>query len=343
MNSIEIYNRRFQRQTTLPQIGTLGQEKIAQASLLIVGCGALGSMAAELLARSGVKRLVIADRDIVEEHNLQRQILFTQEDADAGFPKAEAAARMLHKINPLLVVEPHVKHVDSANIASLAKDCDLIIDGTDNFSTRFLLNDYAVSTNKPWVYAGVLGVEGTTALLGTEKGPCLRCMMPSEPNTIGMDTCETAGVLNTAVVGIVSLQITLALQHLLGISTNSGVVHSLHIWDGAIQRMVIPRNPDCECCGKRRFPWLEMQPSDRAISLCGRNTVQIIPKHLGSLDLPSLVTKLSPLGEVKLLGSMLEFKASGLRLLVFVDSRVLVMGTSDIPTALSFAEKYIGG
>ena len=209
-------NNRYARQQILPEIGENGQAKLAQSSVFIVGCGALGCFQAELLARAGLGRLRIADRDLVEWSNLQRQVLFDESDAAANVSKAEAAAHRLRAINSTISVESLAVDVTTRNAESLLADADLVLDGTDNFETRYLVNDVCIKQGKPWVYAGVLGTVGMVMPVLPGLGPCLRCVVPSPPDPGAVPTCDTAGVLNSAVAVMASMQVTIGLRILLG-------------------------------------------------------------------------------------------------------------------------------
>ena len=206
---------RYDRQAVLEVIGRAGQEALARSTVLVVGCGALGSTQAELLARAGVGRLILVDRDVLELHNLQRQLLFDEQDVRERMPKAAAAARRLRAVNSEIAVEALVTDVTATNVAELLRPADLAIDGTDNFETRYVLNDAAVQANKPWVYGGVLGTDGTVMAVRPGQGPCLRCIFPDPPDAHLLPTCETQGVLNTAVVWVAAFQVTEALKLIL--------------------------------------------------------------------------------------------------------------------------------
>lgn len=248
---------RYARHEILPQIGLAGQRKLAASTVFIVGCGALGGFQAELLARAGLGRLRIADGDLVEWHNLHRQILFQESDAESHGLKARAAARRLREINSTIAIESLAVDVTPQNAQSLLADSDIVLDATDNFETRYLINDVCIKLGKPWVYAGVMGTVGMVMpIVPALSGPCLRCVIPTPPEPGSMPTCETAGVLNSAVGVIASLEVTMALRILLGsLPAEIGLFHA-DIWNMSFSLMKVQRDPQCPCCGLGRFEFL---------------------------------------------------------------------------------------
>ena len=334
---------RYARQTVLGQIGKAGQEKLAASAVLVVGCGSLGSAQAEFLARAGVGRLILADRDILEPHNLQSQLLYDEDDVRERLPKAEAAARRLRAVNSAIKIEPVVADVTAANIKELAERADLLLDGTDNFETRYLLNDAAVSAGKPWVYGGVLGSDGMVLAVHPGRGPCLRCLFEDPPEMGLIPTCNTFGVLNTAVAWVAALQVTEALKFLVGGAPVDFKLHTLDIWRGSVAAVAAERRGGCVCCGERRFEFLDSKRgSSSSAVLCGRNAVQVTPERRLAPDFARLTESLKPLGAVMFNGVVLEFTAGSRRLVLFPDGRVLVTGTTDAAEARSLVAKYIG-
>jgi adenylyltransferase/sulfurtransferase len=331
---------RYSRQAALPEIGPGGQARIGAACALIVGCGALGSAQAELLARAGLGRLILVDRDVLELHNLQRQLLFDEADVQARLPKAEAAARRLRAVNSDVDVLGLVADVTPANVLALLEPADVVLDGTDNFETRYLLNDAAVKARKPWVYGGVLGTEGTLLAIRPGVGPCLRCLF-EEPPGAGLPTCETAGVLGPAVLSVAALQVTEALRLLVG-DPRPARIHALDVWRGAHTAVAVERRADCPCCGAGRFEFLSAERGSETAVLCGRGAVQVSPERPFAPDFGALEARLAPLGPVTLNGFVLEFSPPGHRLVVFPDGRVLVMGTTDRALARGLVAKYFG-
>jgi len=330
---------RYKRQTALGVIGHAGQRKLSGSAVLVVGCGALGSAQAEFLARAGVGRLILADRDILELHNLQSQLLYDEKDVAARLPKAEAAARRLRGVNSSIKIEPVVADVNVSNIAELAAPADLILDASDNFAVRYLINDAAVRAGKPWVYGGVLGKDGMV-LTVRPGGPCLRCIFEEPPEGRRLQTCDTQGVLNTAVAWTAALQVTEALKCLTGAATEPRL-HTLDVWNGSSGFIAARRREDCVCCGQRRFEFLDAARETSAV-LCGRNAVQIVPEGKTRPDFARLREKLAPLGPVTDNGLLLEFTCGAHRLVIFADGRVLVTGTADTAEAGRLAAKYIG-
>lgn len=333
---------RYVRQAALAEIGPDGQRRIRAATALIAGCGALGSMQAEWLARAGVGRLLLVDRDILEMHNLQRQLLYDEEDIRARLPKAIAAARRLKKINSEIEVEGRVEDLVPANAAEWVRRADVVLDGTDNLETRYLLNDAAVRERKPWIYGGVMGGAGMAMAVFPEKGPCLRCLYPEPPGAGDLPTCETMGVLNAAVAWVAALQVAQALKALVQGVPDRFHLHAMDVWSGKASAIRAERNPDCPCCGRRRFEFLESRRTSATATLCGRNAVQITPAIPIALDLGKLAERLCGLGEVERRGYFLEFWRAPCRLVVFPDGRVLVEGTMDKAEARTLVARYVG-
>jgi adenylyltransferase/sulfurtransferase len=334
---------RYARQTVLGAVGPEGQKKLAQSAVLVVGCGSLGSAQAELLARAGVGRIIVADRDVVEPHNLATQLLYSEADVAERLPKAEAAARRLRAVNSSITVEPVIADVTPANIKELLDRADLALDGSDNFETRYLLNDAAVSAGKPWVYGGVLGTDGMVLPVQPGRGPCLRCLFDDPPDMGLLPTCNTFGVLNAAVAWVAALQVAEALKLLTGAAEDEFELHTLDIWRGTVTAVAAERRVSCPCCGERRFEFLDSKRgSSAAAVLCGRNAVQITPERRLAPDFARLGERLKPLGTVTFNGIVLEFTGGGHRLVVFPDGRVLVTGTKDPAEARGLVAKYIG-
>jgi molybdopterin-synthase adenylyltransferase len=332
-------NDRYSRQIRYQNIGPAGQQKLLDARVVIVGCGALGSFQAGALARAGVGRLRIVDRDYVEWSNLQRQWLFEEADARESLPKAVAAARRLNAINSLVQVEPMVADLTSGNAEELLSDADLLLDGTDNFDTRFLINDWAVRTGVPWIYGAAVGSYGLTLSVVPGATACLQCVYP-EPPSGPQPTCETAGVLGPITSLIASLQVAEAMKILCGFPP-AGTITTVDVWTSAIRQVARPeRDPNCPACGQGKFHYLDRH--DRSpISLCGRNAVQI-HETARPINLEALARRLAPLGEVRANQFALRFEDPPFQLMVFPDGRVIVKGTQDIGVARSVYARYIG-
>lgn len=331
---------RYSRQILFPGIGLAGQQKLLDAHVAIVGCGALGSFSAAALARSGIGRLRIIDRDYVELSNLQRQWLFEEADAGQGLPKAIAASRAIARVNAGVHVEPVVADVTPSNLDDLASGVDLILDGTDNFETRYLLNDYAVSRGLPWIYGAAVGSYGLAMAVIPGVTACLKCLYPAQPAG-AQPTCETAGVLGTITSLIASLQVSEALR-ILCTRASTRKISRVDVWSGEIRQLTQPDpDPACITCGQRNF--IHLDAVGRApISLCGRNAVQI-HELSRPLDLRDLAQRLAPIGVVRANEFALRFETPPYQLTVFPDGRVIVKGTTDVGVARSVYAKYIGG
>ena len=331
---------RYSRQILFPGIGSAGQQRLLDARVAIAGCGALGSFQAGALARAGVGRIRIVDRDYVELSNLQRQWLFSEEDAAHCLPKAIAASRALERINSAIALEPAVADLTSGNADELLGDVDLILDGADNFETRYLINDFAVSRNVPWVYGAAVGSYGLCMAVVPERTACLACIYP-EPPSGAQPTCETAGVLGSITAIVASLQVAEALRLLCGLAP-TGWVTTVDVWSGETRQVRQPqRDPACAVCARREFRYLN--GALRApISLCGRNAVQI-HERARPVHLPELAERLSRLGSVRCNEFALRFEMPPYLLTVFADGRVIVKGTADPGLARSLYARYIGG
>lgn len=252
---------RYARHFSLGVIGRAGQQKLSLSTVLIIGCGGLGSTQAELLARAGIGKLIIVDRDTPALDNLPRQLLYDERDVHERIPKAAAAARRLNAINSELIIQAVVTDVTARNIEELIQTADLALDGTDNVETRYLLNDAAVRSSKPWIYGGVLGTAGTVMVVRPGVGPCLRCVFEYPLDPARFPSCEIHGVLNTAVAWVAALQVTEALKLLVGVTDAEFRLHSLDIWSGSVGSITVGRKENCICCGQRRFEFLEVNNS----------------------------------------------------------------------------------
>ena len=337
---------RYQRQTLLSAIGDEGQRSLARSKILLVGCGALGSAIADQLARAGVGHLVLADRDYVELHNLQRQSLFDERDVAEQMPKAAAAAARLRQINSSIKVTPVIAEVSAANIESLAEGCDVIVDGTDNFETRYLINDVAVKLGIPWVYGGVIATYGMTATIVPGETACLRCLFPEAPDPGSAPTCDTAGVLGPAVHAVASLQAGEALKIASGrIDAVSRSLTSVDLWSMTFSSMPMGTpQPDCPTCGLRRFDVLDRAAPAKETVLCGHDAVQVLIHPPVRLNLEELSNRLRPVGEVMVNRFLLRFTdaATGNELTVFPDGRAIIGGTSDPARARALYDQFIG-
>ena len=335
---------RYSRQMLLPGWGEPGQRLLQAKSAAVVGCGALGSHVASHLVRAGVGRLVLADRDFVEWHNLPRQALYTEADAEAGVPKAVAAARRLRQINSLVEIEEHVVDVNADTVEDLISGADVVLDGADNFEVRYLVNEACVKQGIPWVYGGVLGTYGLTAPIVPGETPCLRCLLGPMPAPGAVPTCETAGVLGAVVATIAALEATEGLKLLL--ERGDEVLRSLamvDVWKGDMERVETHKGLTiCPVCDEMRYELLEAELGTAAVVLCGSNAVQIRPRPAPTLDLAELAERLRDSGLVSTNEHLLRLDVEGVQLTVFADGRTIVKGTSDAARARALYARYVG-
>jgi molybdopterin/thiamine biosynthesis adenylyltransferase len=332
---------RYSRQSRFAPLGAEGQERIRAGSVVVVGCGALGTVEAEILVRAGVGRLRVVDRDFVEYSNLQRQFLFEESDAAEGLPKAIAAARRLTRVNSQVTIEPVVADLTPANIEDLLEGAGLILDGSDNFEVRFLVNDYAVSRGIPWIYAAAVGSYGLKLAIVPGLTACLRCVYP-EPPQGAQPTCETEGVLASVTAAIASLACGDALKILgRGADSVAARLTTVDTWSGEIRQTAAPsRDPDCPCCAQRDFVHLTGQRR-APISLCGRNAVQI-HERFRPVDLAELARRLAPLATVRANDFAVRASIDCYELTVFPDGRAIIKGTTDPAVARSLYARYVG-
>ncbi len=332
---------RYSRQTVLAEIGRAGQERLGASSVVVIGCGALGCAIAELLVRAGVGRVRVVDRDIVELDNLHRQLLFDERDVAARLPKAAAAADKLRAINSEVEVEAKVLDVAPHNILPLLHGVDLALDGTDNLETRYLLNDACLDRGRPWVYGGAVGTVGMTMNL-MPGGPCLRCLFPEPPPPGSLPTCETRGVLNTLPAMVATCQVTEAIKILTGADVSTDLV-VLDPWEGSFRRVPVQRAADCPACGCGRRDFLDGFELTEITRLCGRNAVQIYPVQELGVTLDDLCAKLAALGNATNTGHYVSFATGEHELMIFLDGRTIVHGTTDVVLAKRLHAQYVGG
>lgn len=336
-------DERYSRQILFSGIGEEGQRRLAAAQVLIVGCGALGSAHAESLARAGVGRLRIVDRDFVEPSNLQRQTMFTESDAEKRLPKAIAAANHLRQINSEIEIDAHVTDVNYSNIEQLIESCDVLIDGTDNFATRYLINDACVKHNITWIYGAAVGSYGVTMTIRPHQTACLRCVFEEAPPAASAPTCDTAGVIMPIINVVSAVQVTETLKLLTGrIEELHGSLMQFDVWRNEWRR-IGPGAPraDCLTCGLARYETLSRAAEGAAV-LCGRDAIQISPSQPTRINFSSLAERLRRLGEVKFNEYLLRFKTGNFELTVFQDARSIIRGTDEIAIARSLYAKYIG-
>lgn len=331
---------RFSRQIRFVPFGPEGQRNLASATAVIVGCGALGTVQAGLLARAGLGTLRLVDRDYVEESNLQRQLLYTESDARQSLPKAEAARRHLLEANSGVRIETHVSDLNPENADDLLAGAGAILDGTDNFETRLLINDYSVRHGIPWIYGAAVASYGIAMPVIPGESACFRCIYPQPPSGT-QPTCETAGVLGPVTSLIGSIQAMEALKILSGrTAAVRQKIFTADLWHGPVRETTMPpRDPDCPCCAHRDFVYLNGRRAP--VSLCGRNAVQIHERNR-PLDLAELAAKLEGLGAVRSNAFALRFTTGNYDITVFPDGRAIIKGTTDIGIARAIYSRYIG-
>ena len=338
--SLEL-DERYSRQVLFGPIGTEGQRKLGESRVVIVGCGATGSTLASLLARAGVGTMRLIDRDYVEPSNLQRQTLFDETDARESLPKAVAASRKIAAFNSAIVVEPQVADLTPKNIDSLLDGAQLILDGTDNFETRYLVNDFAVKNSVPWIYTAAVGSYGITMNILPGKTACLSCIFP-EPPQGRLETCDTAGILNSAVSAVASIAATEAMKFLVGAEGEMRrTVLSMDVWRNLHTEISAAKpGESCRTCGSHEFPHLDGEGRPH-ITMCGRNSVQIHERHR-PVDLVEMGERLKPLGMVRQNEFVLKFWHNSYEMTVFPDGRAIIKGTTDPAIARSLYARYVG-
>ncbi len=338
---------RYIRQTIFKGVGEEGQRKLLAARVLLVGCGALGTAIANLLVRAGVGHLTIIDRDFIELNNLQRQTLYDENDLARNLPKAVAAVEKLRMINSDVTVEALVEDLNYENVERLVKAADLVLDGTDNFETRYLLNDVCVKWQKPWVYCGVIAAYGITSTIIPGDTPCFRCLFPEPPPPGTTPTCDTAGIVGPIVGTIGSIAVGEAIKLLTGQGKLNRGLLSIDLWQLSFDRLPVEsRQPDCSCCGQRHFEFLNAagERGSRAASLCGRNAVQITVRPVPELALPELAKVLQQAGALDMSENefLLRFRLGGYDWTLFPDARAIIKGTDDLNVAKTLYARYIG-
>lgn len=333
---------RYIRQLRLPEVGEEGQRKLSDSTVLVVGCGALGSNLANTMVRAGIGHVRIIDRDIIELNNLQRQVLFDEADVHAGLPKAEAAVRKLRQINSSVDIQGSVEDLTARNVEKALSGVSLVLDGTDNFETRYVINDACVKQGTPWVYGGVIGTTGMTMSIIPGVGPCLRCVFPTPPIAGSIPTCETEGVLGTVPALIASIQATEACKILSGAEASTGMIY-VDMWKSSYRRITVSRDEKCPACVAKQFDFLADENTSWTTTLCGRNAVQITPAGDVSLELAQVSKALSSLGNVSFNGVLVQFVVDSYEIVLFPDGRAIVKGTTDEKVARSLYARYIGG
>ena len=339
---------RYCRQRQFSPIGEVGQGRLAASDVAVLGCGALGTVASELLCRAGVGRIRIIDRDIVEWSNLQRQSLFDAGDAEQGSSKVEAAARRLAEINETIEITPQAIDVRADNIDAVLEGAHLVIDATDNFQVRFLLNDWALVTGTVWVHGGCVGATGQVRLFNGAERPCFRCLVPSPPPSEAVATCDTAGVLGSATHAIASMQVTEAIKWLSGNrDAVSQDVVAIDFWNNKTRRIHLTDrlSPSCVACVGRHFEFLSGKyQTSTEIALCGRDAVQISPATARNVDFDAIVDRWKVVGKTRRTRFFARLQVDDvIQLTLFRDGRVIVSGTNDLSRARSLMDRLVGG
>ena len=331
---------RYSRQILFSPIGKDGQKTLAESNAVIIGCGALGTVIATVLVRAGVGKVRIIDRDFIEYHNLQRQVIFDEEDIKNQLPKAVAAERHLRKVNSAIEIEGIVADVNYSNIEKLVRGADIILDGLDNLETRFLINDAALKLKIPWVYGGAISSFGMTMNIIPGKTPCLRCIHNASGNGLSL-TCDTAGVIAPAPFVTASLQSAEAMKILVGDEHINRDLISIDVWTAELKRFKVARRQDCPACNGK-FEFLDAQFATKTTSLCGQNAVQVLNPGIKHVSFEQLESRLKNIGKVSHNEFMLDFKVDSREMVVFPDGRVIVKNTADESLARGLYAKYIG-
>lgn len=337
---------RYSRQILFQHIGEERQKLLMDSYAVVVGCGALGTVSSSYLTRAGIGHIRIIDRDFIEEGNLQRQILFDENDVAEGLPKAVAAQRKLQRVNTKINIEGIVTDVNYANIEELTKDADIILDGTDNFETRYLINDSCVKNNIPWIYGACIGSRGLVMNIIPSKTPCLRCVFETMPQMGSFPTCDTAGVIGSIAGIIASLQVTEAIKILAEDyeSINKTLIE-IDVWDTKFKQIDIADLKDlnnCSTCKLHKYSYLEAEDGVMTTLLCGKNAVQVMCRNINSIDLEQLAKRLASIADVRSNAFMLKFKVKVHEFTVFPDGRAIITGTDDFSTAKGLYSKYLG-
>ena len=332
---------RYSRQIIFPEIGRDGQKKLGNSLAVIIGCGALGTIIASALARAGIGKIRIIDRDFIEYHNLHRQVLFNEDDIQQNLPKAIAAEKHLRKINSEIEIEGIVADVNYSNIERLVQGANVILDGLDNFETRLLINDASLKLNIPWVYGGAIASSGMTLSIVPHNTACYRCLVPDPSQNGNTLTCDTAGVIAPAAWVIASLQSTEALKILLGSEKVNRDLIIVDVWEDRFQRLRVDKWNECPAC-QGQYDFLEGKFSTRTSSLCGQNAVQVLASKPMIISFSELSQRLKNIGRVNYNEFMLQFNVDSQEMLVFTDGRAIIKNTSDETFARGLYAKYIG-
>jgi molybdopterin/thiamine biosynthesis adenylyltransferase len=331
---------RYSRQTMFPAIGEEGQAKLSNGSVVIIGCGALGTNIATLLVRAGVGKVRIVDRDFIEYHNLQRQVLFDEEDIKAKLPKAVAAERHLRKVNSSVEIEGIVADANYTNIEGFCSGADVILDGLDNFETRLLINDVALKHNIPWIYGGAVAAQGMTMTIIPGQTPCWRCISPGLPDPESIPTCETAGIVGTVPAVVGALQATEAIKILVGAEANRELI-IIDLWEGVFHHLKVARREDCPAC-QGKYEFLENRFTVKTTSFCGQSrAVQVVDSRVKQIDLDEMAAQLKGIGELSRDEFSLHLHVDGKEITVFPDGRAIIKNTIDESLARELYIRYV--
>jgi adenylyltransferase/sulfurtransferase len=335
---------RYSRQILFRGIGEAGQRRLLEARAVIIGCGALGTAQAEALARAGVGKLRIVDRDFVEASNLHRQTMFTEQDARERLPKAIACENHLARINSETRTEVEILDVNHSNVERIIEGSDVVLDGTDNFATRYLINDACVKHKITWIYGAAVGSYGVTMTVRPHMTPCLRCIFSEAPAAATAPTCDTAGVIMPIISIVAAVQIAEAIKLLTGQDDKlHASLMQFDVWENEWRRLRLNQpDPECPTCGLGSYDTLNADAGDFATSLCGRNAVQLNPRLVTRIDLVALADRLRPAGEVHINPYLVRLRAGEYELTVFPDARAIIRGTDDVTTARSLYARYVG-
>jgi len=332
---------RYAKQILFHPIGADGQEKISSSRVAVIGLGALGTVISSHLCRAGVGHLRLADRDFVEISNLQRQILFDEQDAIQRLPKAIAGANKLRVINSEVTIEPLIADVTTRNVEEIVNGADVVLDGTDNIETRLLINDACVKSGIPWVYGGALGSVGMTMTIVPHKTPCFRCLIDQAPAPGTMPSCDTEGVLSAITATIASVQSAEALRLLVGVEPVGGILF-IDVWLRDFSNLDFERREDCPACGVGSYDYLTGSHTSWTTVLCGRNAVQIVPPAEQDISLKDVEQRLARVGRVSFNGFLLSFEVEDREVVLFPTGRAIIRGTTDEAEARSLYARYIG-
>ena len=333
---------RYSRQTVFPGIGDEGQQKLLSSRVAVLGMGALGTVIANNLARAGVGFIRLIDRDFVELSNLQRQTLYNENDVRENLPKATAAYEHLKLVNSEITLEPKVTDISAKTILPLIEDMDLILDGTDNLETRFIINEACCKLNKPWIYGAAVASYGASMNIIPGVTPCLHCLYPFTASPGSIETCTTAGVLNMITGMIGSIESAEAVKLLTGSPALRKGLLQIGVWKNYYDNVEIIKNPDCPVCGKRDFAWLNSFSGSYTTSLCGRDSIQVVPASTAAIDFERLAAKLEKAGSVQYNAYLLRFNKDDLEITLFKDGRAIIKNAKSENAAKSIYAEYIG-